>query len=111
MTPITNETEPLYSSLSSDPDLRKIVDLFVEEIPGRVAAMLEQLESSDWEGLRRSAHQLKGSAGSYGYMPISDCAALLEEAVHHREREEQIREAVNVLTAICKRARGGAGPD
>ncbi len=107
MTQTTKETEPLYSNLSGDPDLGKIVELFVEEMPNRVAAVLDQFNSSDWEGLRRSAHQLKGAAGSYGYTPISDCALVLEEAVRGGEPEEQIRQAVDALIAICKRARGG----
>lgn len=107
MTQTPDTTGLLYSSLGGDSDLGEIVELFVEEMPDRAATLLDQLEAADWKGLGRTAHQLKGAAGSYGYAPISDYAAVLEEAVGEREPEEQIREAVDALIDICQRARGG----
>lgn len=107
VTQTPDTTRLLYSSLGGDPDLGEIVELFVEEMPDRVATLLDQLEAADWEGLHRAAHQLKGAAGSYGYAPISDYAAVLEKAVGEGEPEEQIREAVDALADICRRARGG----
>jgi HPt (histidine-containing phosphotransfer) domain-containing protein len=107
MTQISKATEPLYSSLSRDPALAEIVGMFVEEMRDRVAALLDQLEAGQWEGLARTAHQLKGAAGSYGFAPISRCAAQLEAAIREGEPEARIRDAVDALIAICKRARGG----
>jgi len=110
MTQISPSTEPLYSALSHDPGLAEIVEMFVEEMPGRIAALLSQLEACQWEELTRTSHQLKGAAGSYGYAPISRCAAQVEAALRDGEPETQIRDAVNALIAVCKRARGGAHP-
>ena len=107
MAQMTDETVPLYSTLGGDPDLGEIVEMFAQEMPNRVATLLGQLEAEDWEGLQRTAHQLKGAAGSYGYHPISGYAAELEEAVRENEPEAQIRDAVDALAAICNRARGG----
>lgn len=101
------ETEPLYSNIGGDPDLREIVDMFVQEMPQRVAALLEQLETADWEALRRTAHQLKGAAGSYGFNTVSPCAATLENAIRSEEPEEQIRQAVGELVGMCNRVRSG----
>ncbi len=100
-------TEPLFSSLGGDSDLGEIVDLFVEEMPDRVATLLRQLEEADWGELRRTAHQLKGAAGSYGFDPITPYAARLEVAVSESEPEEQIRRAVDELVGLCERTRGG----
>ncbi len=100
-------SEPLYSSLSGDPELGKIVELFVNEMPDRVATVLEQLENSDWEGLRRTVHQLKGAAGSYGFDPISPSAAEVEAAVCDGEPEQRIRETVDELVGLCNRATSG----
>jgi HPt (histidine-containing phosphotransfer) domain-containing protein len=97
----------VYSRLASDPDLREIVDLFVDEMPERVAALLEQLQNQDWEGLRRTAHQLKGAAGSYGFDAISPCAGKVEAAIHDGEPEQRIRVTVEELVDVCNRARGG----
>ncbi len=99
--------EPLYSSLGSDPDLGEIVELFVNEMPDRVATVLEQLDNSDWEGLRRTAHQLKGAAGSYGFDAISPSAALVEAAVRDGEPEQRIRDTVSELIGLCNRATSG----
>lgn len=101
----------VYSRLANDPDLREIVDLFVDEMPGRVANILEQLQAADWEGLRRSAHQLKGAAGSYGFDPISPSAGKVEAAIRDGEPETRIRETVDELIDLCTRARCGVGQE
>ena len=105
----TVNREHVYSRLANDPDLREIVELFVEEMPGRVANILEQLQAADWEGLRRSAHQLKGAAGSYGFDPISPSAGKVEAAIRDGEPEARIRETVDELIDLCTRARCGVG--
>ena len=64
-------TGPLYSQFAEDPDLAELVDVFVEEMPRRVATLLDRLEQADWDSLGRAAHQLKGAAGSYGFGEIS----------------------------------------
>jgi len=95
---------PLYSTLDGDPDLGVMVELFLEEMPERVAHFLDLLDRQDWKELARAAHQLKGAAGSYGFQPISPCAARLEEAVQLGRPFEQIRQAVEELTDLCRRA-------
>ena len=106
----SSETGLLYSTLGSDPDLGEIVDLFVEEMPRRVANFLNLLNQRDWKELARAAHQLKGSAGSYGFSQISPYAARLEEAVDNRLPEDRIRQSVEELIDMCNRARSGS-PD
>jgi HPt (histidine-containing phosphotransfer) domain-containing protein len=97
----------IYSCLGDDPDLEDIVEMFVQELPGRVAVLLSQLNASDWQGLRGTTHQLKGTAGSYGFEPLSRGAARAECALRNGEPEEQIRAAVNDLIDLCGHARCG----
>lgn len=97
-------TEPLFSTLAEDPDLGEIVEMFVNEMPDRVENLLAQLESEDWDSLRRSAHQLKGAAGSYGFETISPSAANLEDAIRDGNTEEVVRRAVQSLVDLCQRA-------
>jgi hypothetical protein len=107
---ITNldyEKPPLFSCLAVDPELGELVSLFVSEMPDRITAMQQQLQQRDWEGLRRSAHQLKGAAGSYGFEEISPSAARLEFALRDGEAEETVHRAVEELIAFCRRARAG----
>jgi histidine phosphotransfer protein HptB len=107
MMPASPETAWLYSPLAEDPDLRDIVDLFVAELPQRVQNVLDRFQTRDWDGLRRTAHQLKGAAGSYGFEPITPAAARVEDAVARRCPEEELSQAVSELVMLCGRARGG----
>ena len=102
------ESGPIYSTLGDDPDLGEIVEMFVGEIPERTANLIDCLEGGDWEGLRRAAHQIKGAAGSYGFEPVTPYAARLEVAVRDSKPEEEIREALDTLVAICRKIRIGA---
>ena len=104
MTPTANTAQPLHSTLGNDPDLREIVELFVEEMPDRVSRLLDRLNASDWEGLRRVAHQLKGAAGSYGFEPITLSAARAEDAIRASRPEEEIRKSIDELADLCQRA-------
>jgi len=90
--------------LVGDPDLEELVALFVREMPDRVAALESLLADCDWDALRRSAHQLKGAAGSYGFAPISPSAAKVEDAIRQTSSEESIRQAVAELIDLCERA-------
>ena len=103
----TTEPRYVYSRLAADPDLGEIVAMFVEEMPGRMAALIGQLNAADWDGLQRTAHQLKGAAGSYGFDGISPSAGRVEAAVRNGEPEEHIRAMVDELVDLCNRARGG----
>lgn len=104
MLPIASTGKPIYSSLARDPDLVEIVDMFVAELPERIAVVLQHLERHDWEALRRAAHQLRGAGGSYGFQPITTSAARVEQLVQQKAPEESIRNAVNELAQICYRA-------
>lgn len=99
----------LYSTLASDPDLSEIVDLFIDEMPGRVQNLNNALAESDWTQLGRYAHQMKGACGSYGFDRLSESAARLERACRPLPCEEQIRTAVEELTALCQCVRRGTG--
>ncbi len=102
--------EDLYSSLADDPDLCAIVELFVEEMPARIAEFQRLLEAEDWDALRRAAHQLKGAAGSYGFSAITPAAGRVEQVIRECQPEQCILEAVQELIDLCRRARAGAPP-
>ena len=105
----TLDMEYLYSSLASDPELGEIVDLFVDEMPGRVQNLTTALAESDWAQLGRYAHQMKGACGSYGFDRLSESAARLERACRPLPCEEKIRAAVEELATLCQCVRRGTG--
>jgi HPt (histidine-containing phosphotransfer) domain-containing protein len=98
---------PVYSRLAADPILGELVDLFVQEMPDRIAVLDSLAKSQDWKQLARTAHQLKGAAGSYGFDQITPSAARLEAAVRDGRHQKEILSALNELLCLCKQARSG----
>jgi signal transduction histidine kinase/DNA-binding response OmpR family regulator len=97
----------VYSHLAADPDLGELVDLFVQEMPGRIDALDAQGKSRDWKQLAQTAHQLKGAAGSYGFDEITPYAARLEAALRETQQEDQILSSLDELVTFCRRVRAG----
>ena len=64
----------------SDPNLlTKVIDLFIEETPKRLAAIRAALEQSEPNAVAREAHALKGSSSHLGARRMSDLCEILEE--------------------------------
>ena len=95
----------VYSELSDDPDLRDLIQLFVDEMPYRTALYEELFRTGDFEELRRAVHQLKGAAGSYGFAPITEAASALEQCIRQEAPYEQIRNELHRLLRLCIAAR------
>lgn len=97
----------IYSSFGGDADLGELVEMFVEEMPERIAALEQAFASDDWESLQRTAHQLKGAGGSYGFDQLTPYAKSLEFSVKDAEPSTTIEKHLNALIDICKKLRAG----
>jgi CheY-like chemotaxis protein len=96
----------LASTLGDDdPDLQEIVRQFVRDLPDRSSSMLRAAQTSDTETLKRLAHQLKGAGGSYGFPAITEAAAAVENALADGLDEPTLRDRVETLASLCRRAR------
>jgi HPt (histidine-containing phosphotransfer) domain-containing protein len=100
-------TEPIYSSLGADPVLGELVESFVEVIPTRIETLGAQATARDWDALGRTAHQLKGALGSYGFDGVGPVAKRLETAARQGQPEAQILAALDELVATCRRLQPG----
>ncbi|MGC4002095.1 MAG: Hpt domain-containing protein [Pirellulales bacterium] len=108
MQAVLNPTEPCYySTLADDPDLGEIVEMFVDEMPGRIRDLQTQFRINDWDQLARLSHQLKGAAGSYGFDQITPYAARCEKAVRNELPHAEIQTAFDELVKACQRVRCG----
>jgi HPt (histidine-containing phosphotransfer) domain-containing protein len=103
-----NEMGPLYSSMSNDPDFGELVEMFVEEIPDRIEKITTALNTEDRELLQRTAHQLKGAMGSYGFDAATPYAARLEGAVCDGLVGEELETVVGELIDLCNLVRSGS---
>ncbi|MGC3966992.1 MAG: Hpt domain-containing protein [Pirellulales bacterium] len=93
----------ICSTMSADPDFREIVELFVAEVPDRVASLTDAFDANRWADLRRIAHQLKGAAGGYGYPDLTTAASQLEFAIDASHPVEQIKEQLDGLIELAGR--------
>jgi HPt (histidine-containing phosphotransfer) domain-containing protein len=60
--------------------VRSAVSSFVGQIPEKMAMMRISIESSNAQGLRESAHSLKGAASNIGAAAVANYASQLEKA-------------------------------
>ena len=105
---LDNKVDALLSELAGNPDLAELVEMFVGGLPARVEAIERACAAQDLDTLAGLAHQLKGSAGGYGFPLITEAAANLEQSAKARESLESLTEAVRHMTDLCRRAQAGA---
>lgn len=98
---------PLQSTLSSDPDMAELVQFFVDEMNDRIDAIQSAAQGNDLGQLRVVAHQLKGAGSGYGFEPITNSAASLEQLIDAADaapEADQLRQQVDELIDLCRRA-------
>lgn len=106
MGPKNATSEPIISTLAGDPDMHELVREFVDALPGKASQLQDMLAARDIESLARLAHQLKGSAGGYGFPAITDHAAQLEDTAKHTKDIQKLNDQVRQIADMCHRASG-----
>lgn len=105
----SSTAQPLTSLLGNDPDMSELVDMFVQELPQRLAEVQSSWKGNDYDTLRRVAHQLKGACGGYGFPSVGEIAGNLEIAVlravsSKSERDlDTVNKQVRTLIELCDR--------
>lgn len=77
----------VFSSRRNDPDYAEVLPFFVESLPEARTALMEFAKVCDYEGVRREAHRMRGTAGGYGYEGLSDLAGRLEDTCKSSGRD------------------------
>ena len=102
--------QAIHSSFQSDPDMTDIIAEFVAQLASRAADMRRALDHGDWDSLCRSAHQMKGAGGGYGYQQLTEEAHELE--AHAKQNDvEAAAMSLGRLTGLCRRIQAGAAAD
>ncbi len=89
--------DPIRSIYEDDPDMLEIVREFAAELPGRIAELESKLEAGSLRELQTMAHQLKGAGGGYGFGPVTDAAAVLEQALMDEDGAERVQDSCRTL--------------
>jgi HPt (histidine-containing phosphotransfer) domain-containing protein len=95
-------TAPLRSEYAEDQDFRELLEAFVEAFPDKRRSMADLFRGGRIDELGRLAHQLKGSAGGYGFPELSTAAALVQDACHDRDAA-RVEQALNDLLDMLAR--------
>jgi HPt (histidine-containing phosphotransfer) domain-containing protein len=98
----------ILSSMTSDPDMVELIEMFVAEMPGRADAIRTAFHCSQWKALADEAHRLRGSAGGHGFNAVGVTAGTLEDLVRAQSGNEQaaldkIRAQTEELISMCLR--------
>lgn len=97
----------LYSSMCDDADMVELIEMFVQEVPDRLAQLEQCLDQANWSELARFAHQLKGAGGSYGFPQLTPVAARLEQLAKQVSPVDQLQAALSELVAVAAQLRTG----
>ena len=98
-------TDFFVSQLAGDPELRELIELFVHELPQRLAKLRLAACANNLPEVGRLAHQLKGAGGSYGFPVLTEAAHELERAAHVIQSSGDVCRALEWLNAVCDRTR------
>lgn len=100
----------LVSEYADDDEMMQIVRPFVKALPQRAAAIEAALAAGDLPLVKRLAHQLKGSAGGYGFPSITAAASAIDKSVAAGEKADKIRGRVDELAKLALIARASVPP-
>lgn len=75
----------LRSAMADDPSFAPLLERYVVEIQRRAPELRQAFSEKDLVLVGRIAHQVKGSAASYGFPTITEVAAALERALRGSE--------------------------
>lgn len=103
---MTATLQPIHSELHDDPDLGELVELFVGELPAKMRVLRESFAAGRTEDVRRLAHQLRGSAGSYGFDGLTQQAGRVEDALRAGVSHAVLTHEFDALLEIMARVRG-----
>jgi len=110
----TTDAQEASSALVSelaDEDMLELVEMFVGELPDKIAAIKKAIDEQDMATLATLVHQLKGSAGGYGFPSITEVAAELEQRAKATEGIDAVTDALRQLVHLCRRATVGTTSD
>ena len=105
----TSDQPQIISEFADDAEFSDLIQLFVSELPDRVAAIESAFGQGNHEEVTRLTHQLKGSGPGYGFPMIGKAAGIVEDWYRARSTPSHdelmaVREQIDALVDLCRRA-------
>ena len=103
---MTTNSEPIYSSLASDPDYMDLVQEFVSEFPNKAQTIRGCISGKNLELLQRTMHQMRGACGGYGFPTLTESAGSVEEGLKAGQSLESLEARISEFLNMLQRATG-----
>lgn len=100
----------LVSEFAGDQEFSDLIELFVSELPDRLATIQAALCDAEFAAIGRLAHQLKGAAPGYGFPTIGEAAEHIEDWFQSLDASptsaqlSEVRHMIDALAEICRQA-------
>ena len=95
--------EPILSEYAQDEAMAELVVQFVDDLVRDMRELGEALEGGDLERVQVLAHQLKGSAGSYGFNELTKPAEELERKARGAGAVAELEADISAFRELCAR--------
>lgn len=99
---MTSTLNPEWELLLDDAEGRMLLAQYASEMPERIRLLEQAISTRDYSWLRRMAHQLKASAGLYGFPELAAKAAELESLVRHETCDTDVLSLANAVVELCR---------
>jgi len=98
---------PLHSTYANDEAIAEILPIFVNNMPKYLGDLEARIQQSDWVAAARVCHDLKGTAGGYGYPEIGRLAQVLEAEIKGDRNPAMAQKYLQDMRTLYLRARRG----
>jgi len=81
-----------------DPEFKKeMINLFVEKIPNQAAQLDEAFKKTDYDSVKKLAHNMKSSMDIFMLQDLSNCLSIIEEEASSGEFTAETLDKVNIF--------------
>ena len=92
----------ITSLLANNPDYHKIINIFVNNLPGRIEEMQNALDKNNLNDLAFKIHALKGLGGFAGFPIYTEKAKSLEKLLKDKQIDK-IQQQLDEMVKLCLR--------
>jgi len=101
---IEDSIGPIYSdNTNTDPEFLALLDTFVKSLSKTKNSVLDHTKNKQWEALSFEIHNIKGSAGAFGYRQLTSLATAIHQhliAKTYNGVESEIKKFIDVCEQI-----------
>jgi HPt (histidine-containing phosphotransfer) domain-containing protein len=100
---------PIFSDFLDEPGMPKIINMFLDEIPKRIAALEFFFNEDNKDEFCKMIHQLKGAGGGYGFPMITRMASGIEKKfrVPKKEWKQEVQKNLEDFISTLHRIHAG----